>query len=160
MFDVLVDTQAQMVDNFNEATKKFQESFIKNEAFEKSAIFFQEQLASIQSSLESGFAHVKKQMNLEAMPTPIKDIVEATEGLAKSWFECLRATVQAKSLEDLNQIVSANFKKAQESAKEIYNEITEKMTKMPDIKEIFSVEEFKKNLYKMVEHLKPVYNLK
>jgi hypothetical protein len=112
-------------------------------------------LATIQSSLESAFAYFKAQSQLEKAPEAVKEMVEAYEELAKSWFESLRAVAQAKSVTELNDFVSSNTKKFQASAinapakwVSFYSTVaTSKNVPAGSVKELFEI-------------WKPVYSIK
>ncbi|GAB4405514.1 MAG: hypothetical protein OHK0053_31480 [Microscillaceae bacterium] len=158
-FDMMIETQSKIVDSLVESSKKITETFKMpeqaTESIEKSRAFVNEWLEKQQNTLETSVESLKKQVKFESAPEVLKEALASQQELGKEWFEALRATVKAKDLKELNEILTANVKKLQDNMKEVVSFWTESFSKPMNVSEIFTAEFAKDMNKKMVEMLKP-----
>jgi isoleucyl-tRNA synthetase len=75
----------------------------------------EEVLVKVKSSLEEGFANLKKTVGFDSAPEFIKETVNAQESLAKNWFDSLIRVAQVKSVEELNEVLMSQVKHFQKN---------------------------------------------
>jgi len=75
----------------------------------------EEVLVKVKSSLEEGFANLKKTVGFDSAPEFIKETVNAQESLAKNWFDSLIRVAQVKSVEELNEVLMGQVKHFQKN---------------------------------------------
>jgi hypothetical protein len=155
-FNTLLEAQTKFVDTLVDNTKKFTEVINANEAVEKVRIFVNEWLEKQQTNLENVSETVKKQVSFEKTPTFVQDIVKAQQEFGKEWFTALRATLKAKDLKDLNDILLANVEKLQENVKGIAGYAVENFGKPVKFNEVFTAEYAKDITTKWLDMWKPI----
>lgn len=154
-FDVLIETQTQLVDKFVDSSKQFFSNFENNEMIEKSRTQINEWLEKQQHNLSDSFAELKKQVRFENAPEVVREIVEAQEQLGKEWFEALRGTLKSKDSAELNEILSANVQKLQDNVKEISTYWLENFGKPVNFSEMMTADYAKSMTKKMVDMWTP-----
>ena len=92
--------------NVKESAKKVVENAAQNS---------EEVLVKVKSSLEEGFANLKKTVGFDSAPEFIKETVTAQELLAKNWFDSLLRVAQVKSAEELNEVLMTQVKHFQKN---------------------------------------------
>lgn len=155
-FDFLIEAQSKFVDTFADSAKKFTETLNANEAIEKARTFVTEFLEKQQENLETATETIKKQAGFEKTPEVLQEVVKAQQNFGKEWFEALRATIKAKDLKELNEILLTNVEKLQENVKHITSYAIENIGKPVNFSEIFTTEYAKDITTKWLNMWKPV----
>ena len=155
-FDFLIEAQSKFVDTLADNEKKITETLHANETIEKARTFVTEFLEKQQANLESVTETIKKQTGFEKTPEVVQEVVKAQQDFGKEWFEALRATLKAKDLKELNEILIANVEKLQENVKSIAGYAVENFGKPVNFTELFTTEYAKDVTTKWLNMWKPV----
>ncbi|HAI75182.1 MAG TPA: hypothetical protein DCM08_02965 [Microscillaceae bacterium] len=153
-----VGLQNQIVEAIVDSTKKVQDSIGKPEVFEKTTEVYHEWLAKQQEIASTFVGVLKNQLNFDAAPAFVKEVLDAQESFGKSWFEALRSTLKSKSTQELSAIYNENLKKAQENINQIYGDITQGLSKPVTEAKLPTVDSIKDSFKKLLDMWKPVQN--